>query len=84
MTKLAPEWVRTSDPVIRSPARYRWATAPALMMLEIIQLYKANNNGERLSPCRTPISMVIVCLLNNIQTFANISMRPLDFYTMVL
>ena len=27
--KLAPEWVRTSDPVIRSPARYRWTTAPA-------------------------------------------------------
>ena len=23
------EWVRTSDPVIRSPARYRWTTAPA-------------------------------------------------------
>ena len=30
MTKLAPEWVRTSDPVIRSPARYRWTTAPTL------------------------------------------------------
>ena len=29
MTKLSPEWVRTSDPVIRSPARYRWTTAPA-------------------------------------------------------
>ena len=29
MTKLAPEWVRSSDPVIRSPARYRWTTAPA-------------------------------------------------------
>ena len=29
MAKLAPEWVRTSDPVIRSPARYRWTTAPA-------------------------------------------------------
>ena len=29
MTKLAPEWVRTNDPVIRSPARYRWTTAPA-------------------------------------------------------
>ena len=29
MTKLAPEWVRTSDPVIRSPARYRWTKAPA-------------------------------------------------------
>ena len=32
MTKLAPEWVRTSDPVIRSPARYRWTTAPAHMV----------------------------------------------------
>ena len=30
MTKLAPEWVRTSDPVIRSPARYCWTTAPAV------------------------------------------------------
>ena len=29
MTKLAPEWVRTNDPVIRSPARYRWTTAHA-------------------------------------------------------
>ena len=29
MTKLAPEWVRTSDPVIRSPARYHWTTTPA-------------------------------------------------------
>ena len=29
MTKLAPEWVRTSDPVIRSPARYHWTMAPA-------------------------------------------------------
>ena len=30
MTKLAPEWVRTSDPVIRKPSSYRWTTAPAL------------------------------------------------------
>ena len=29
MTKLAPDWVQTNDPVIRSPARYRWTTAPA-------------------------------------------------------
>ena len=36
MTKLAPEWVRTSDPVIRSPARYRWTTAPAIRILEDI------------------------------------------------
>ena len=33
MTKLAPEWVRTNDPVIRSPAGYRWATAPAHVFL---------------------------------------------------
>ena len=31
MTTLALEWVRTSDPVIRSPARYRWTTAPAIV-----------------------------------------------------
>ena len=31
MTKLAPEQVRTSDPEIRSPTRYRWTTAPALL-----------------------------------------------------
>ena len=35
MTKLAPEWVRTSNPVIRSPARYRWTTAPALYVLKV-------------------------------------------------
>ena len=29
MTKLAPEWVRPRDPVIRSPVRYRWTTTPA-------------------------------------------------------
>ena len=35
MIKVAPEWVRTSDPVIRSPARYRWTTAPAGPLLDI-------------------------------------------------
>ena len=33
MMKLAPEWVQTSDPVIRSPACYRWTTAPPLNIL---------------------------------------------------
>ena len=32
MRKLAPEWVRTSDPVIRSPARYRWTTTPSKVL----------------------------------------------------
>ena len=31
MMKHAPEWVQTSDPVIRSPAHYLWTTAPALI-----------------------------------------------------
>ena len=39
MTKLAPEWVRTNDPVIRSPARYRWTTAPAHCILKIEKPY---------------------------------------------
>ena len=41
MTKLAPEWVRTSDPVIRSPARYRWTTVPAAQfILEVCLLIR--------------------------------------------
>ena len=39
MTKLAPEWVRTSDPLIRSPARYHWTTAPALYTYIYIYIY---------------------------------------------
>ena len=39
MTKLSPEWVRTSDPVIRSPACYRWTTAPAWMRKEISEIW---------------------------------------------
>ena len=35
MSKLAPEWVRTNDPVIRSPARYRWTTAPASIYIRL-------------------------------------------------
>ena len=44
MTKLAPEWVRTSDPVIRSPARYRWSTAPAYRTDRIIWVYNKHIN----------------------------------------
>ena len=38
MTKLAPEWVRTSDPVIRIPARYRWTMAPALKIIGHVEV----------------------------------------------
>ena len=36
MTKLAPEWVRTSDSVIRSPARYHWTTALANIHVQLV------------------------------------------------
>ena len=38
MTKLAPEWVRTNDPVIRSPARYRTHYSKATSLEEVIKL----------------------------------------------
>ena len=54
MTKLAPEWVRTNDPVIRSPARYRWTTAPANAWMEDVRsvdwfegVFLANIGPER-------------------------------------
>ena len=40
MTKLAPEWVRTSDPVIRSPARIQGVVA--------IEYLDINPNARRL------------------------------------
>ena len=46
MTKLAPEWVRTIDPVIRSPARYRWTTAPAVLVEE--EEYQLQNINYKL------------------------------------
>ena len=39
MTKLAPEWVRTSDPEIRSPVRYRWTTAPATKWQQLYYMW---------------------------------------------
>ena len=47
MTKLAPEWVRTSDPVIRSPARYHWTTAAhPFAFLRIGELVVASSNDK--------------------------------------
>ena len=39
MMKLAPEWVQsqTNDPVIRSPSRYRWTTAPASIYMNVLE-----------------------------------------------
>ena len=54
MTKLAPEWVRTSDPVIRSPVRYRWTTAPACKMV------KKGQRSKQQALCTTSASCLTV------------------------
>ena len=49
MTKLAPEWVQTSDPVIRSPACYYWTTAPAQSIPEkryLIMAFALRDEGR--------------------------------------
>ena len=65
MTKLAPEWVRTSDPVIRSPARYRWTTAPAVNLLEKTT-YKLSpsNNPVYLDHIETEVELIVMVILN--------------------
>ena len=48
MKLIPPEWVRTSDPVIRSPARYRWTTAPApeTVMVKALDSQIAKGEGN--------------------------------------
>ena len=62
MTKLAPEWVRTSDPVIRSPARYRWTTTPATDVHGEYNLtYELNFNNVGNSTCmKCQINMAFI------------------------
>ena len=38
MMKHAVDWVRTSNPVIRSPSRYLWTTVLALKLWQNIQV----------------------------------------------
>ena len=50
ITKLAPEWVRTSDPVIRSPARYRtlyMQTYCKYFNLSHLKLHIKQTGGQR-------------------------------------
>ena len=61
MTKLAPEWVRTSDPVIRSPVRYRWTTAPASNRAE------AHDTSDH-EGVVTALIMAYICLVAAIAT----------------
>ena len=56
MTKLAPEWVRNIDPVIRIPARYRWTTAPAPPALK----YKIQHMHRLLSEYDIHVLMMII------------------------
>ena len=48
LMKHAPEWVRTSNPVIRSPARYRWITAPAGRIIQAIGTMLKEDQRQKL------------------------------------
>ena len=65
MTKLAPEWVQTSDPVIRSPARYCWTTAPAYVVRWYIveAAQKALSRANKLVPTKWWCFMPLLCTL---------------------
>ena len=54
MTKLAPEWVRTSDPGIKRPARYRWTTAPAYLKHQ----RRGSKYGATPAPAPRPVVFV--------------------------
>ena len=63
MTKLPPEWVRTSDSVIRSPARYHWTTAPADVLqrtawISGVQILRAFSHHDH---DRTTVTLPRVC-----------------------
>ena len=70
MTKLAPEWVRTSDPVIRSPARYRWTTAPA----------RINHVDHLVSICHV---YCLPGLINHLLLACEVNLPPLPSYLVV-
>ena len=59
MTKLAPEWVRTSDPVIRSPARYRQTTAPAPNLHEKLTNIEIMSSWSRFKHCSKSLAQPI-------------------------
>ena len=60
MTKLAPEWVRTSDPVIRSPALKWLITLTLNIKTDMIHCYLAPHRG-RARYCNAHVCLC-VCL----------------------
>ena len=72
------EWVRTSDPVIRSPACYRWTTAPAWTfilgwMWSISPSFNCNYN-----------SVTQGCVLRSDQTFIRANFHGKYMYIVIV
>ena len=44
MMKHTAQWVRTRDPMIRSPAHYLWTNAPALQLYMYLHVYDVDKN----------------------------------------
>ena len=84
MTKLAPEWVRTSDPVIRSPARYRWTTVPALtpnrkkkMLQNCQRIWTEVMYSAGLSVCYFAIFVILISwYVGQYRLFVRLSVSP--------
>ena len=78
MTKLAPEWVRTSDPVIRSPARYRWTTAPAKIFSKASS-FITRLLGRPQPQMYPPVALNQYTLVNRTHKYFIYSVTPLIF-----
>ena len=66
MTKLSSEWVRTSDPVIRSPARYHYYGARPLSNTELEQLV---DQHLELVDATVGLKRNCMYMLKSVQTF---------------
>ena len=75
MTKLAPEWVRTSDPVIRSPARYRWTNIMESGEVSQVQnsLWIPQFQYIQIDTHIINLDIIILCIGNLVDVFAKTS-----------
>ena len=79
MTKLAPEWVRTSDPVIRSPARYHWTTAPANKFIDVFPNITIAGNYPAFSKSAGKLLLHQI----NVKLHLNLSLKPYQLNTVI-
>ena len=75
MMKHAPESVRTSDPVIRSSACYRWTTAPVLYEKRIPFVEIGSDHCLLSSDCPFKTGLVVIMIMMSPHISNNITHR---------